>query len=166
MRRFVAGALPEAMVPAAFVLLPALPLTANGKLDRRSLPRPARRGGAGREPGSAHERLLCRLFAEVLGVDTVGVRDGFFELGGSSLLATRLVNRIGTTLSLDVPVRWIFESPTVAELAGRLEAEPSHGEASRAPRRPVLVRRTPPGGAPASPASPPFRGPRPARRED
>jgi amino acid adenylation domain-containing protein/non-ribosomal peptide synthase protein (TIGR01720 family) len=121
LRSRLAGVLPEYMVPAVVVVLEALPVTPNGKVDRRALPAPdfSALAGSG-PPRDAREELLCQVFADVLGVDRVGIHDRFFDLGGDSLLVTQLINRVRQALGADVTIRMIFEAPTVAELAPRL----------------------------------------------
>ena len=123
LRGFVAGRLPEFMVPAAIMVLESLPLTVNGKLDRRALPAPEFISGvAYRAPRDRRERVLAALFGEVLGVTRVGIDDGFFDLGGHSLSAMRLVARVRAELGLEVPIRAVFDAPTVAGLAEWMRA--------------------------------------------
>ncbi|OIJ84585.1 hypothetical protein BIV24_30750 [Streptomyces colonosanans] len=134
LRRSVGERLPDFMVPAAVVMLDALPVTTNGKLDRRALPAPDYAAvSAFRAPCSEPERALCEIFAEVLGVERVGIDDSFFDLGGHSLLATRVISRIRTVLNVELPLRTLFESPNVATLAEQLEA-------ARKSERPALRR--------------------------
>ncbi|MFE9657887.1 amino acid adenylation domain-containing protein, partial [Micromonospora sp. NPDC006431] len=113
--------LPLPMVPDAMVVLDGLPLSHNGKLDRRALPNAARADrGPRRPPRTDREEALCRLFGQILDVPEIGIDDDFFELGGQSLLAIRLVSRVRAELGADVSIRTVFESPTVAALAERI----------------------------------------------
>ncbi|MFJ7205935.1 amino acid adenylation domain-containing protein [Streptomyces sp. NPDC098789] len=133
-RQHVAAVLPEYMVPAAVVELAQIPLTGPGKVDHRALPEPEfADAGDGRAPRDDREQQLSALFGEVLGLPEVGIDHSFFDLGGHSLLATRLVNRIRTAFAVELPVRAVFEAPTVAALAERL----ADADDARTPLGPV-----------------------------
>ncbi|MGK5496593.1 amino acid adenylation domain-containing protein [Streptomyces sp. URMC 125] len=120
-RRLLAERLPGYMVPVAVVFLDALPLTANGKVDRKALPEPQPEAVVrGRGHRTPQEEILCGLFAEVLGLPKVGIDDNFFELGGHSLLANRLVMRVRETLGTELTFRDLVDTPTVAELTRSL----------------------------------------------
>ncbi|MEO6191373.1 MAG: amino acid adenylation domain-containing protein, partial [Thermoanaerobaculia bacterium] len=124
LRAFLAGSLPDAMVPSAWVRLESLPLTPSGKVDRRSLPAPEVEGedDLSRAPRDPAEELLAAIWSEVLGSRRVGIHDDFFELGGHSLLATQVMSRVREAFNVEVPLRRLFEGPTVAELAHAIEA--------------------------------------------
>ncbi|MFC9545232.1 amino acid adenylation domain-containing protein [Streptomyces sp. NPDC056956] len=130
-RQELARTLPEAMVPSAVVCLDEMPLTANGKVDRAALPEPGLQAERTvyRAPRTLDERLLADLFAEVLGVERVGLDDDFFDLGGHSLLATQLIARIRSDFDVQLPLRTLFETPVVEALAAEIAAlVPSGGQ--------------------------------------
>ena len=139
-RAALAEALPPYMVPAAVMMLDALPLTVSGKLDARALPAPEYQdAGRYRAPANAVEEILSGIYAQVLGVDRVGVDESFFDLGGDSLSAMRLVAAVNASLGAGLAVRAVFEAPTVAQLAPRIGAGGSALQPLVAARRPAVV---------------------------
>ncbi|MET0623231.1 MAG: amino acid adenylation domain-containing protein [Pyrinomonadaceae bacterium] len=130
LRGFMRERLPEYMVPSAFVLIDALPLTENGKVNRRALPEPGQErlapGNTFVAPRTALERVIADIWAEVLGLERVGVEDNFFDLGGHSLLATQVTTRLSEIFQVELPVRNTFETPTVAGLAQSMERDREH----------------------------------------
>jgi acyl carrier protein len=122
MRATLRQQLPDYMIPAAFVRLDSLPLTANGKVDRRALPEPETRGRASAPPATEAEREVARIWAEVLELEKVGRDEDFFELGGHSLLATRVQARVRAAFDIELPVQDLFEHPTVADFAEHVES--------------------------------------------
>ncbi|HEX6863532.1 MAG TPA: amino acid adenylation domain-containing protein, partial [Thermoanaerobaculia bacterium] len=136
-RDFLSTQLPEAMVPSVFVVLDELPLSPNGKLDRKALPAPdpalATPDGPFVPPQGPIEELVAEIWAGVLRVERVGARDDFFDLGGHSLLATQVTSRVRSVLGVELPLRALFEDPTVAALARRIERERGSGATPQAP---------------------------------
>ncbi|GCE43503.1 hypothetical protein Rhow_007733 [Rhodococcus wratislaviensis] len=123
LRTYASERLPAHMVPSAVVVLDRIPMTPVGKLDRKALPAPefGSTGAAFRAPATETERVVVDVFASVLGLDRVGTADSFFDLGGNSLLATRIVSALQTALDRRVPLQWMFLDPTPAGIAGRLD---------------------------------------------
>ena len=143
--------LPEPMRPAALVLLDALPVTAGGKLDARALPAPDW-SGPGREhaaPTTDTEAALARIYADVLHLSSVGADGQFFELGGHSLLATQVVSRVRDALGVELPLRELFERPSVRALAARVDELHRPGTTGERPAEPSALRRVPDGSPPA-----------------
>ncbi|MER0448823.1 amino acid adenylation domain-containing protein [Streptomyces sp. Edi4] len=142
LRAGVAARLPDYMVPSHFVALDSLPLTPNGKIDHKALPAPAtdpQASGGKRLPRTPEEEVLCGLFAQTLGLDHVGPDDTFFEIGGHSLLVARLISRIRTAFGVELPIRAVFENPTVAELSTAVQqAERAHHAPSRRVRPEIV----------------------------
>ncbi|HEY9348323.1 MAG TPA: amino acid adenylation domain-containing protein, partial [Inquilinus sp.] len=145
LRQELARHLPDYMVPTTFTALDALPLTPSGKLDRKALPAPERQSSTGHvAPRTPLEEILAGLFAETLGLASVSIHDNFFDHGGHSMLATRLVSRIRSTLGAELPIHTLFGASTVAELAERLE------QAGGNTKRPPMLARPRPDTVPLS----------------
>ncbi|MEJ8814423.1 amino acid adenylation domain-containing protein [Variovorax ureilyticus] len=125
LKRYLHGVLPEYMVPDAFIVLDALPITSSGKVDRRALPPPSREGEGGERvmPRSSTEQTLWEIWRSVLHATAFGVEDSFFDLGGHSLLTMQVASRIQQRLGIELPLALLFEHPTIAELAARLDEE-------------------------------------------
>ncbi|MFC6085306.1 amino acid adenylation domain-containing protein [Sphaerisporangium aureirubrum] len=148
LRRYLRERLPEHMVPATVTLLGGIPTTPSGKLDRKALPAPGHAAApAGRAPRTPLETMLCGLYAEVLGLPAAYADDDFFTRGGHSLLAVRLIARIRMVLAVEVPLRWVFEAPTPARLAARLESAGGQEEET-GPFAPVVTLATGDGAGP------------------
>ncbi len=137
LRAWLKERLPEYMVPSAFVFLDSLPVTANGKLDRKALPAPERAASAAEgeaaPPRNPIEEVLAGIWSEILNVDEVGIHDSFFDLGGHSLLATRLVARVRESFGVDLSLRGLFDRPTVHQVAAAVAAATAEGAPEPAP---------------------------------
>ncbi|PXW35062.1 UNVERIFIED_CONTAM: amino acid adenylation domain-containing protein [Williamsia faeni] len=144
LQHFATQQLPPHMTPTSIVVLESLPVTVNGKIDRKALPDPVMEKIEFRAPATVVEQIVATVFGELMGIDNVGLDDDFFALGGNSLIATRAVARLGAELKADVSVRHMFEAPTVEALAARLAAQADSG--GRLP----LVRRDGAGDVPLS----------------
>ncbi|HSS47830.1 MAG TPA: amino acid adenylation domain-containing protein [Thermoanaerobaculia bacterium] len=148
LRAFLAATLPDFMVPTLWMRLDALPLTGSGKVDRRALPAPERlAGGDGAgfaAPATPLEELLAGIWSLVLGVERVGLHDSFFDLGGHSLLATQVISRVREACAVDLPLRRLFEAPTLEELARAVEAARESGAEAPAPILPAGRNAEPP----------------------
>ncbi|RKG72301.1 non-ribosomal peptide synthetase, partial [Corallococcus terminator] len=142
LRRYTEEKLPEHMVPSVFVVLDAMPLTPNGKVDRKALPAPdavrAEQGPTYVAPRTPVEETLAATWRELLGVAQVGIHDDFLELGGHSLLATQAISRIRAALGVELPLRALFEAPTVEALALRVEAARAKASPGVPPLKPAL----------------------------
>ncbi|MEW6735860.1 MAG: amino acid adenylation domain-containing protein, partial [Acidobacteriota bacterium] len=124
LRSYLRQRLPEYMIPSTIVMLDSLPLTPNGKIDRRALPVPEKisRGEQNyQEPHTPIEEIVAGIWSEILGIDRISREDNFFDIGGHSLLATQLISRVRTIFDVEIPLRSLFESPTIAELAKSIE---------------------------------------------
>ncbi|HEY9871976.1 MAG TPA: phosphopantetheine-binding protein, partial [Candidatus Obscuribacterales bacterium] len=137
LQTYLAQKLPEYMVPSAFVVLESLPVTPNGKVDRRALPVPEliklELAGSYVAPQTPVEEVLVKIFASVLGLKRVGIHDNFFELGGHSLLATQLVSRVRDAFGVEMPLRSVFEAPAIAQLAKVVESFKDSNAQSKTP---------------------------------
>jgi acyl carrier protein len=150
--------LPEYMVPVAYVVLDALPLTSTGKVDRQALPAPdwSQMAVGLIPPRTPVEKVVAGIWAEVLGLERVGIDDNFFDLGGHSLLATQIISRLRSRFQVEIPLRALFERPTVAGLAQAIEQAGQAGEGAECEAIPSLPRRVrrgellPPDDPPAS----------------
>ncbi|KAA1249838.1 amino acid adenylation domain-containing protein [Mycobacterium simiae] len=138
-REALAARLPPYLVPAAIVVLDRLPLTVNGKLDTAALPAPDYTGHGSQRPTTAVEEILAGIYADVLGLDHVGVDQSFFDLGGNSLLAMRVIAEVNTTLETELSVRGLFDAPTIAELALGIRAGSTQLPALVPVPRPAVV---------------------------
>ncbi len=138
-RAKLADRLPAYMVPAVVVALDTLPLTPNGKLDTRALPAPEYTAGEYRAPANAVEEILAGIYARMLGLERVGVDDSFFDLGGDSLLAMRVIAAVNTSLDAGLAVRTLFDAPTVAQLAPRIGEDGRRRKPLAAGQRPAVV---------------------------
>jgi len=142
LRDFIKQKLPEYMLPSALIMLEALPLTPNGKIDRRALPSPGRPESSGISLSYAStsqtEEIIAGIFGQVLRVDGVNINDNFFDLGGHSLLAVQVISRLRETMGVELPLRAIFEAPTVAELAETIK-DTTAGELTLPPLSPAHI---------------------------
>jgi amino acid adenylation domain-containing protein len=137
LRRFLKDKLPEYMMPSAFMILEALPLTPNGKVNRQALPAPElarpELEKSFAEPRTPIEEVLAAIWIDILRLEQVGIHDNFFELGGHSLLATQVISRLRKVFQVELPLRCLFESPTIAELAETIEKTMKAGQGLMAP---------------------------------
>jgi acyl carrier protein len=134
LRELLRAKLPEYMVPSAFVVLDRFPLTPNGKVDRQALPQPDIQSSSAAEfapPETETEKALADIWREVLGIKRVGLSDNFFDLGGHSLMATRVASRVTLTFGVRLPLRALFEHPTLASLSAQIDNLRSNGRRRR-----------------------------------